>query len=43
MIVEDKQKSFKKYVIDCPSDMGLFNKTGVRKTELDEWLGTALA
>lgn len=23
--------------------MGLFNKAGVRKTELNEWLGTAMA
>ena len=43
MIVEDKKSGLTKYVIDCPNDMGLLNKIGVRKTELNEWLGMAMA
>lgn len=43
MIVEDARGGPTKYVIDCPTDMGLLNRTGVRKTELNEWLGLVLA
>ena len=37
MIVEDNQGGRSKYVIDCPSDMGLLNRSGVRMTELNNW------
>ena len=46
MIVADPDNSFIKYVIDCPatSEQDLLNEqTGARKTELNEWLGMALA
>lgn len=43
MIVADRYHGQVKYVIDCPNDMGLLHKIGVRKTELNEWLGMALA
>ena len=32
------------YVLDCPSDFGIFNSVGgAAMTELNEWLGRALA
>ena len=39
IIVDENSPTKQRYVIDCPSDMGLFNKAVVRKTELNEWLG----
>ena len=36
--------SDKKYVLDCPKDGGMFNEQpGVAMTEINEWLGRALA
>ena len=33
-----------RFVLDCPSDLGIFDKEGgARITELNEWLGHALA
>jgi len=46
MIVADADNSQIKYVIDCPpiSEQNLLrDQSGVRKTELNEWLGKALA
>ena len=40
MIVQDGAT---RYVIDCPTDMGLLNRGVVRKTELNDWLGMAMA
>jgi len=43
MIVADKD-SLVRYVVECPSEVEFFeNKGGVQKTELNEWLGKALA
>lgn len=46
MIVADESNSNLKYVIDCPavSEQNLLHaQSGARKTELNEWLGNALA
>lgn len=46
MIIEDADNSSIKYVIDCPSSNEqslIIGHTGVRKTELNEWLGMTLA
>ena len=43
MIIADESNSLMKYVIDCPSDANYLNGMGgVRKMELNEWLGRAL-
>lgn len=44
MIYVPPNESDKAYVLDCPTDMGIFNSQGgVAMTELNEWLGRALA
>ena len=43
-IIYAPEGSEMKYVVDCPSTSGVFNEQpGAAMTELNEWLGRALA